>query len=44
VIAFQKNLVAAADTHHLVTDFIEAGGWVSSAKESEDGEAEDDDM
>ncbi len=39
VIAFQKNLVAAADAHHLVADFVEAGGGVSGAEEGEDGGA-----
>jgi hypothetical protein len=38
VIAFQKNLVATADTHHLVADLVEAGGGISGAEEGEDGE------
>jgi hypothetical protein len=39
VVAFQKNLLAAADAHHLVTDFVEAGGRISGAEEDEDGGA-----
>jgi hypothetical protein len=40
VIAFQKNLVAAADAHHLVADFVEARGRVAGAEQGEDGETE----
>jgi hypothetical protein len=40
VIAFEENLVATADAHHLVADFGEAGGGVSGAEEGEDGGAE----
>ncbi len=40
VVAFQKNLIAAADAHHLVADFVEAGGGIAGAEESEDGGAE----
>jgi hypothetical protein len=40
VVAFQKNLVAAADAHHLVADFVEACGGVSGADQSEDRGAE----
>lgn len=40
VVAFQENLFAAADAHHLVTDFVEAGGGISGSEKSEDGEAE----
>jgi hypothetical protein len=42
VIAFQKNLVAAADAHHLMADFSEAGGGISSAEECEDSGTEQD--
>jgi hypothetical protein len=42
VVAFQKNLVAAADAHHLVADFIEARGWIAGAEEREDGRAQQD--
>jgi hypothetical protein len=40
VIAFEQNLVAAADAHQLMADVFEAGGWISGAEEGEDGEAE----
>jgi hypothetical protein len=40
VVAFQKNLVAAANAHHLMTDCVEACGGIASAQEREDGEAE----
>jgi hypothetical protein len=40
VIAFQKNLVAAADAHHLMAEFIEARGRIAGAGEGEDGETE----
>jgi hypothetical protein len=42
VIAFQKNLVAAADAHHLVADLVKARGGVAGAEERDDGEAEQD--
>jgi hypothetical protein len=32
VIAFQKNLIAAADAHHLMAEFGEAGGGVGGTK------------
>jgi len=38
VIAFEKNLVAAANAHHLMAKFVEARGGISGADESEDGE------
>jgi len=41
VIALQKNLVAAADAHHLVADLVEARRWISGAKEDEEGGAEE---
>jgi hypothetical protein len=41
VIAFEKDLVAAADAHHLVAEFIEARGGIAGAGESEEGEAEE---
>ena len=37
VVAFQKNLVAAADAHHLMADFIEARGRIAAPR-GEDGE------
>jgi hypothetical protein len=40
VIAFEQNLVAAANAHQLMADVFEASGGISSAEESEDGEAE----
>ncbi|MFZ0953869.1 MAG: hypothetical protein WAN17_16480, partial [Candidatus Sulfotelmatobacter sp.] len=40
VVAFQKNLFAAADAHHAMADFVEARGGISSAEKNEDGEAE----
>ena len=40
VVAFQKNLFAAADAHHAMSDFVEAGGGISGAEKGEDGEAE----
>jgi hypothetical protein len=40
VIAFQKNLVASANAHHLVADFVEARGGIAGAEESEDKGAE----
>jgi hypothetical protein len=40
VIALQKNLVAAADAHHLVAEFGEAGGGIAGTGEGEDGERE----
>ena len=40
VIAFEKNLVAAADAHHLVAEFVEARGGIAGAGEGEDGETE----
>ncbi len=44
MIALQKNLGAAADAHHVVADFVEAGGGVSGAEEREDGGDEDEGM
>ena len=41
VIAFEKNLVAAADTHQLVAEFIEARGGIACPHEREDGETEE---
>jgi hypothetical protein len=38
VIAFQKNLVAAADAHHLMADLIKARGGIARAKQAEDGD------
>ena len=40
MIAFQKNLIATANAHHLVADFVEAGGGVTGAEESDEGGAE----
>jgi hypothetical protein len=40
VVAFQKNLIAAADAHHLMADFVEARGGIAGAEKGEDGEAE----
>ncbi|HXP41084.1 MAG TPA: hypothetical protein VN833_12460 [Candidatus Acidoferrales bacterium] len=40
MIAFQKNLVASANAHHLVADFVEARGGIAGAEESEDKGAE----
>jgi len=39
VIAFQENLVASADAHHLVADFVEARGGIAGAQEGEGGGA-----
>ncbi len=39
MIAFQKNLVASADAHHLVADFVEARGRVAGAEADENGGA-----
>ncbi len=41
VIAFKKNLVAAADAHHLVAEIGEARGGIAGAGEGEDRESED---
>jgi len=40
VIAFEKNLAAAADAHHLVAKFVEARGGIAGAGKGEDGETE----
>jgi hypothetical protein len=40
VVALQQNLVAAADAHHLMADFVEARGRVAGAEQGEDGEGE----
>jgi hypothetical protein len=37
MIAFQQNLIAAADAHHLMADFVETRAGVSGAEEGEDG-------
>jgi hypothetical protein len=42
VVAFQKNLVAAANAHHLVADFVEACGGIAGADEREDSGAQQD--
>jgi hypothetical protein len=42
VIAFQKNLIAAADAHHLMADFVKAGSGIASADQGEDGGDEKD--
>jgi len=42
VIAFEKNLAAAADAHHLMAEFVEACGRIAGAGEAEDGGAEHD--
>jgi hypothetical protein len=42
VVAFQKNLFAAADAHHLVADFVEARGGIAGAEKDEDGGGQDD--
>jgi hypothetical protein len=41
VIAFEQDLIAAADAHHLMAEFVEAGGGIASAGEGENGEGED---
>jgi hypothetical protein len=41
VIAFQKNLIASTDAHHLVADLIETRRGVAGAKKGEEGEAEE---
>src|SRR5579872_1411304 len=41
VVAFEKNLVAAADAHELVAEFVEACGRIAGSHEREDGETED---
>jgi hypothetical protein len=41
VVAFQKNLVAAADAHDLVAQVGEARGRVTGSGEDEDCQAED---
>jgi hypothetical protein len=38
VVTFQKNLVATADAHQLVAEFVEARGGIACAHEREDGE------
>jgi hypothetical protein len=40
VIAFQENLGAAADAHHLMAEFVEARGGIAGAGEGEDGETQ----
>jgi hypothetical protein len=40
VIAFQQNLVAPTDAHHLMADFGEAGGGISGAEKRKDSGAE----
>jgi hypothetical protein len=44
MIAFQKNLVAAADAHHLMSEFGEAGGGVAGAEGEVDYGAEDENL
>jgi hypothetical protein len=41
VVAFQKNLFAAADAHHAMANFVEARSGISGAEEGEEGEAEE---
>ena len=38
VIAFQQNLVAAADAHHAMAKIVEAGGFVPGTEQGEEGE------
>jgi hypothetical protein len=40
MVALQKNLVAAADTHHLVADLVEARSGIAGAEQGEDRGAE----
>ncbi len=40
VVAFEQNLVAAADAHQLVAEIVEAGSGIAGADEGEDGEPE----
>ena len=41
MIAFQKNLVATADAHHLMADLVEACGGIARAKQGEDSGADE---
>jgi hypothetical protein len=41
MVAFQKNLVAAADAHQLMAELGETGSRVAGAGEDDDGQAED---
>src|ERR1700683_4762797 len=38
MVTLQQNLVAAANAHELMTDFVEAGRGIAGAGEHEDGE------
>jgi len=40
VVAFQKNLIAAADAHHLMADFVKARGGIAGTEEREDSGAQ----
>ena len=40
VVAFEQNLVAAADAHELVADFVEASGGIAGAGQGEHGEGQ----
>jgi len=40
VVALEQDLVASADAHELMAEFVEAGGGVSGAGESGDSEGE----
>jgi hypothetical protein len=40
VVALEKDLVAAADAHHLMAEFVEARGRVASAGYGADDETE----
>jgi hypothetical protein len=44
VVAFQQDLVAAADTHHPVAEIVDAGGLVASAEEGENGHGQQEQM
>jgi hypothetical protein len=37
VIAFEQDLVAAADAHQLMAEFVETGGGICRAGEDENG-------
>jgi hypothetical protein len=41
VVAFEKDLAAAADAHQLMAEFSETRGRISGAGEGEDGERKD---
>jgi hypothetical protein len=36
MIAFQKNLIAPADAHHLVANFGEPASWIAGTQQYED--------